>query len=59
MMLYSTIMKLTDEYLERVRAYCEEHEMPITIRSRSDPKLPYYVLVWGTKAQLKEFNEHF
>ena len=58
-MLNSTILKLNAEYLEKVKAYCIEHELRMTIRERDNKDLPYYVLVWGTKRELNEFGQYF
>ena len=58
-MLYSIILKVDSETLERIKAYCQEHELKLTINSRNSTDVPYWIVVWGTKRELKEFSQYF
>lgn len=57
--LYSIILKVDGETLERIKAYCQEHELKLTINSRNSTDVPYWIVVWGTKRELKEFGQYF
>ena len=57
--LYSMILKVDGETLERIKAYCQEHELKMTINSRNSTDVPYWIVVWGTKRELIEFSRYF
>lgn len=57
--LYSVILKVDGETLERIKVYCQEHELKLTINSRNSTDVPYWIVVWGTKRELKEFGQYF
>lgn len=57
--LYSTILKVDGETLERIKIYCQEHELKLTINSRNSTDVPYWIIVWGTKRELTEFGQYF
>ena len=57
--LYSKILKLTEEDAEKVKQYCIDHELRYMINPRDRSDLKFWAVVWGTKRELKEFDEYF
>lgn len=58
-MLYSTVLKLSDEDAERVKAYCLEHNLRTSVFRTENKTLPNCIYVWGTRRELKKFSEYF
>lgn len=57
--LYSIILKVDAETLAKIKVYCQEHELKLTINSRNSTDVPYRIVVWGTKRELTELSQYF
>jgi len=57
--LYSRILKVNDDELDKIKIYCQEHELKLTINVRDKADFRYWIVVWGTKRELTEFSEWF
>jgi len=57
--LYSCVLKIDAETLDRIREYTTAHNLRLTVNTRDSKDLPYWVVVWGTRLELNEFNRYF